>query len=192
MGISEVRALDTFDEHLCGGPTHLVERLAYGGEAWIEVLSYHDVVKSDDGDIARTAKTGVLNSANGANGGRIVEAKQCGEVACVCEQFSDGLVAEFGRPEILLQIDAKFRANRNSELIRYAEDRLPAGFRVERVALTLHESYLAVAQFVEVVKSLSCSKVVIEQNVGDTGLFAVGRDAYYRWCDAYWQFGVDQ
>lgn len=192
MRIRLVGVLDTFDEHLRGGPTHLVERLAYSSEAWIEVLSHDDVVEADDRDVAWTTETGVLDSANGADGGGVVEAKHRGEVACVREQLSHWLVAELWRPEILLEVDAKFRSNRNPELVRYAEDRLPAGFGIERVALSLHESDLAVAQFVEVLKSLSGSEVVIEQNVGDTGLLAVGGDAYNRQRDVYGQLRINE
>ena len=80
VGIGFVGALDTFDEELCGGCTHLIEGLAHGGEARVEVFGDDDVVESDDGDVVRTGEAGVLNGADRSDGGGVVEAEEGGEV----------------------------------------------------------------------------------------------------------------
>jgi hypothetical protein len=51
-----VGALDTFANEPCGVCTHLIEGLAHGGEARVEVLGADDVVESDNGDVVRTGE----------------------------------------------------------------------------------------------------------------------------------------
>ena len=87
------------DEQLGGGDTHLVEGLAHGGEAGVEVLGDDDVVEADDGDVAGAGEAGVFNGADGADGSGVVEAEDGGEVAGAGEEITNGRIAELGGPE---------------------------------------------------------------------------------------------
>jgi hypothetical protein len=80
LGIGFVRGLDALDEVLCGSPAHLVEGLPDGGEPRVIVLGYDDVVEADDGDVARAVEAGVLDGADGSDGGGVIEAEHRGEV----------------------------------------------------------------------------------------------------------------
>ena len=117
VGVGLIGALDTFDEELCGGCTHLIEGLAHGGEARVEVFGDDDVVESDDGDVVRTGEAGVLNGADGANGRGVVEAEEGGEVPGAGEEIAHGRIAEGGGPDIFLEEDAEFRMDDDADLL---------------------------------------------------------------------------
>jgi hypothetical protein len=80
-------------------------------------------------------------------------------------------------PEVFLEEDAEFRTDDDADLAGDGGDRLPAGLRVEGVALAFHEGDAAVAEVVEVAKRHAGGDVVIEHDVGDAGISAVRGDA---------------
>ena len=176
----------------CGGRTHLVEGLADGGEAWVEVFGDDDVVEADDGDVARTVEAGVFNGADGADGGGVVEAEDGGEVAGAGEQIAHGRIAELGRPDVFFEEDAEFGTDDDADLLRDADDGLPTGLGVEGVALAFHEGDAAVAEIVEMAERHAGRDVVIEHDVGDAGGFAVRGDADDGERDVEGELGIDQ
>ena len=169
-----------------------MERLAHGGEARVEVLSDDDVVEADDGDVARAGEAGVLNGADGADSSCVVEAEEGGEVTSAGEEITHGRIAELRRPEIFLEEDAQFGTNDEPDLLGDADDGLPTGLGVERVALSLHESNVAVAEVMEMAESHAGRDVMIEHYIGDAIGFAVGRDADDRSRDVESELSVDE
>jgi hypothetical protein len=66
----------------------------------------------------RTGEAGVLDGADGADGGGVVEAEEGGEVAGAREEISCGRVSEFGRPDVFLEEDAEFGMDDDADLLR--------------------------------------------------------------------------
>jgi hypothetical protein len=126
-----------------------VKRLAHGGEPRVEVLGDDDVVEADDGDVAGAGEAGVLNGADGANGGGVVEAEDGGEVVGAGEQIAYGRISELRLPDVFFEVDAEFGLDDDADLLRDADDGLPAGLGVEGVALAFHEGDAAVTEVVE-------------------------------------------
>ena len=118
FGVGLVGSLDALDEESRLRTSHLVEGLADGGEAGVVVLGDDDVVEADDGDVARTGEAGVFDGADGADGGGVVEAEDGSEVVGAGEEIADGRVAEFGRPGVLLEVDAELGADGDADLLR--------------------------------------------------------------------------
>jgi hypothetical protein len=191
LRIRLVRGLDALDEVLRRGPSHLVKGLANGGEPRVVVLGNDDVVEADDGDVAGAVEACVFDSADGADGGGVVEAEDGGEVLRSCEEFTYGRVSESGRPGVVFEIDAEFRADDDTDLLCDADDGLPAHLRVTYEACTLHEGEATVAEVVEVTEGHLCSSIVIEHGVGNAGNLAVSRDADGRNGDFVVKLGVD-
>src|SRR6185437_409144 len=101
-------AADALQQDAGSGGAHLSERLANRGEAGIVECGALDVVKSYDGDVRGDLQTAVHEGANGADGGNVVVAEQCGKVCAALQQFVGGLEPKFRRGDAEFEADNKF------------------------------------------------------------------------------------
>jgi hypothetical protein len=137
-----------------------------------------DVVKADDRDVFRNAQTRIVDSADDANGGNIVEAEDGGEVARPLQERFHWLVADLRRPAVGFELNAKLRPDLNFQLASHLQNAAPAVFGVWDDLRPLHESDAAVAELMEMRERDLGSLFVIEDDVRDAGGIVVRRDSH--------------
>jgi len=93
-----------FQEDFGSGPAHFAQGLANGGQGGILEGGALNVVESDDGDIFGNVASGLVQGADRAHGGNIVEGEQGGEFLSRSEQYLGGHVSELGGRRIAFEL----------------------------------------------------------------------------------------
>ena len=109
-----------------GGETHLVQRLADGGEARVVKSGSLDVIEPDDGHIGGNLKAMVHQRPNRANGSDIVVTDERGKVAPALDEFVGRFKAEFGRRDTECQLNDQFRRHGQLEVAGHVHEAIPA------------------------------------------------------------------
>ena len=156
-------------EHPGGGAAHLLKRLPDGGEAWNLIGRGLDVVKAEDGDIGGNAESGLVQCADAAHGGYVVEAENSSEALSALDEVSDAGVADLRRMGVLGEIDHEVFMDLKTDFASYLERRVPAGIRVGAEGLAMHEGDPAMAEFVEMAQGKTGCVFFIEYDVRNAG-----------------------
>ena len=154
-----------------GGAAHIVERLADGGEAGADGGGSGNIVKADDGDIARDVKAGFVKSGDRTHGGDVVEGEDGREGFAPLDESAGGLMAGFGAGLDAFELDDELGVYGDVQFSTDFADGIPAGGGIGTEALPLDEGDATVAERGEVIEGVACSGEVIEFNGDDT--FAV-------------------
>lgn len=158
-----------FEEHLGGGAAHLPERLTNGGEAWDLIGGRLDVVEAEDGYVGRHVETGLVEGADAAHGGDVVEAKDCGKRAMALDELADAGVADLWRVRVDGEMDGEIFVDFEAEIAGRLEGCGPADIGVGAEGLALDESYFAVTELMEMAECELRCLLVIEDDIGDVG-----------------------
>jgi len=147
-----------------------------GGERGRSVLGGLDVIEADHGNIARNGEPGILEGADGADGGDVVEAEDGGEVTGSFEKRLHGLVADLRGHGVVVVlhgpaggIDADDQGGVDGETHGPGHflDRFPADLRVGNGVRAAHEGDAAMAERDQMRERLLHGCRVVEDDVGD-------------------------
>ena len=67
-----------------------------------------------------------MNGANGADGGNVIEANQCGELSLAVEELLHDGITQLRRTDVTIELDGELRPDFDSQFIAYFDDAFPA------------------------------------------------------------------
>lgn len=143
----------------------MLQGLADGGDAGNVIGGGLDIVVADDGDVFGDAESGVVEGADDAHGGDVVEADDGGEGGGFPEDFLDAGIADFGGVGVLFEADGESFADGEVEVAGDGDRGVPAGDGVGAEGLAAHVDDLAMTEGMEVAEGEAGAEVAIEDDV---------------------------
>ena len=116
-------------QHLRALAAHLAQRLAHRGDARLLIRGADDVVESHNRDVFGNPQSRIVDGANHADGGDVVEAEDRREVASPRQQFTHRLVSHLRRPAVGGKLNAQLRMHLDPQAYAPSAEWLASGIR---------------------------------------------------------------
>jgi len=175
------------------GGSHLIERLANGGEARIVERGSLDVIETNDRNVAGDVETLIHEGANRSDGGDIVVAEKCSEIAAALDEFVSRLEAKFRRRDAKLELSHELRRYDQLEIAGYGHETAPAIVGIGTVAAPAHEGDFAVAELIEMTQCKLSGALLVEDHIGDPiNLAMAGDDDSGENAEAFFEGSIDE
>src|ERR1700728_2999156 len=142
-----------------------------------------DVVEANDRDLSGNDEADFVESRDGADGRRIVEADDRGKAAFPLEQFACGDVARFAAGGDAFQLRDELRVDANTERSADLHRGVPAGSRIGAERLSLDERDSTVAQLEKMRQRVAGCGEMVELD---------GEDAFFSAVSGYGNYGYGQ
>src|SRR5271170_1317520 len=98
-----------------------------------------DIVEANYRHVLRHSQAYIMERTNAAYGSNVVERKKRGKVAMMRQQVLYDGIAQFGRCQVLFQLDGQFRTDYQAQVFRHLNNALPASFGIGTIRLPSHE-----------------------------------------------------